>query len=59
MRLLLIILILVGCNENMIVRNKNYQTNKDCLCNYEYIQFSNTTWFEDSCNKYNIGDTIK
>jgi len=28
-------------------------------CTYTYIGYGREDWFEDPCNKYNVGDTLK
>lgn len=58
----LLILLSVGCeNENnkKVIYSKDYKTDENCVCNYHYDNGYHSIWFQDSCNKYNIGDTIK
>jgi len=58
---LIIICLLASCNrDEKIIYTKDYGTDNPCICNYAYDKgFIGTIWFQDSCNKYNIGDTIK
>lgn len=67
--ILLLLIALCGCDENINpngrqITSKAYllEPNKKllpCICMYEYWIYGNRFMFEDSCNKYNIGDTIK
>lgn len=58
---LLIICLLASCSRGeKEIRFKGYKNeNKPCICDYTYANYWGTIWFQDSCNKYNIGDTIK
>jgi len=61
-------LILMGCNppnQNAVIISKSYLTGSDKpmpdgICRYVYRsnQWTNDIEFQDSCWKYNIGDTI-
>jgi len=53
----LLLIVLVGCSDR-VVNTKSFDE-KPCICNYQYFQYAGSTLFQDSCNKYNIGDTIK
>jgi hypothetical protein len=55
----LLLIVLVGCDKNRVITQKDFNTKTPCVCNFNYIQYGNGLWFQDSCNKYNIGDTIK
>ena len=56
---LLLVTLISSCSKHKVVTTKNYDTEKPCICNYAYIKYGSTTWFQDSCNKYQIGDTIQ
>ena len=67
--LILITVVLFSCKgqrHQKVVVDKSYRTfmgNKmpNCICRYYYKEYENikAQEFEDSCYKYNIGDTIK
>ena len=60
LKIISIFLLFVSC-ENIkttpwVIKTKFYNVeDKPCICTYYYNQQS----FEDSCKKYNVGDTIK
>jgi hypothetical protein len=61
-KLIILICLLASCqSDTKIIYTKDYlPKDKPCICNYAYDKgFIGTIWFQDSCNKYNIGDTIK
>ena len=57
--LIIIILLVSSCTNERVINQKDYKTEKQCICNYHYVWVGSSIWFQDSCNKYNIGDTIK
>lgn len=46
---------MVGCKKDWTIRCKAVNDNPH-ICTYVY---NNNVLFEDSCNKYDVGDTIK
>ncbi len=60
-KLIILICLLASCHsEPKTIYTKDYlPKDKPCICNYAYDNGFGTIWFQDSCNKYNIGDTIK
>jgi hypothetical protein len=55
---------LFGCNENknqIVSKNYNPIDKKlsPCICEYWYNDGVNPIPFQDSCNKYNLFDTLK
>ena len=55
---------LFGCNENknqIVSKNYNPIDKKlpPCICEYWYNDGINSIPFQDSCNKYNLFDTLK
>ena len=62
--IVLIILIITSCNENKNqIISKNYalidKNIPPCICEYWYSDGLNSIPFQDSCNKYNVFDTLK
>jgi hypothetical protein len=67
--LIIIALVLGGCDKyaspkGSSIISKAYSLERrkklmPCICMYEYQNNGRLLMFEDSCNKYNIGDTIK
>ena len=63
---ILIITTLFGCVDNSkpVIRQKSYTSsiNKlpNCICQYYYSGGVSYDWvpFQDSCNKYNLFDTL-
>jgi hypothetical protein len=47
-------LILTSCNED-----KQYQKSVTGSCLYTYEGYGREEWFEDECDKYSVGDTLK
>lgn len=57
-------ILLSGCNadHSPVIVGKNFNNdNQKCICDYWYTGLGRYggELFEDSCSKYNIGDTIK
>ena len=66
MKLLILFLLIIftSCNENKNqIISKNYATLEKkippCICEYWYNDGVNPIPFQDSCNKYNLFDTLK
>jgi len=67
--LILSILVFSGCGytpkpRGKVIASKSYSFEPrkklmPCICMYEYYSDYNLHLFEDSCKKYQIGDTIK
>ena len=68
-KIFLLSLLLSGCDNNMqldpkkvwIICNKDRYTNdiiKIGLCRFKRTDGSNSEYFDDSCEKYSLGDTI-
>lgn len=54
-----VIATLCGCDSTPIIYTKNHNTERECICNYYYKGVGSNIWFQDSCHKYKIGDTLK
>ena len=62
--LLILLITLISCNENKNqIISKNYapldKKIPPCICEYWYSDGLNSVPFQDSCNKYNVFDTLK
>jgi|LakMenEpi03Aug12_release.lakeMendotaPanAssembly.Ray.scaffolds.fasta_scaffold3562583_2 hypothetical protein len=62
--IVLILLIITSCSENKNqIISKNYapldKKIPPCICEYWYSDGLNSVPFQDSCNKYNVFDTLK
>ena len=60
----MILLVLTSCSENKNqIISKNYvpldKKIPPCICEYWYSNGLNSVPFQDSCNKYNLFDTLK
>lgn len=67
---LIIIAFAIGCKQGQktkpVIVSKSYRTYngspmQSCICRFFYKEYSNQieySQFEDSCQKYNVGDTI-
>jgi hypothetical protein len=57
--------VLAGCNSSgeRVIYLKEYIKNElgepTCICNFRYEGRHRDAYFEDTCGKYNVGDTIK
>jgi len=61
-KIIIALLILSSCvhrSSEKIIYSKDYDTDIDCICNYKYDEGFKDIWFQDSCHKFYIGDTIK
>jgi hypothetical protein len=55
-----LICLLASCqSDTKQIKVKTYATDKPCICNFYYTSKFGSIFFQDSCDKYNIGDTIK
>jgi hypothetical protein len=56
-------LFFIGCGTvsgPAIITSKEQSFGRDCLCTFDYTGLGHglPATFEDSCDKYNVGDTI-
>lgn len=56
---------IISCQENAnkymgppIITKKTISINGE-TCTYTYIGYGREEWFEDPCDKYSVGDTLK
>lgn len=58
--LILAILTLTSCHDNRWIVISKKMTSTPRICGYDYdIGLATRIYFQDSCNKYNVGDTIR
>ena len=62
--IILLVLINIGCNKNknQIISKCYTPIDKKlppCICEYWYSDGLHAVPFQDSCNKYNVFDTLK
>lgn len=67
--LIILIFLFIGCEsitkQNRIIEKsylRRYGSDDQlpkCTCFYSYYTGGNMYYFQDSCNKYNVGDSIK
>ena len=47
------------CDTHWIITNKYTRSNEKPICDFHYHAGCEAEQFQDTCSKYNVGDTIK